>query len=286
MFEDTNDVQPAATQAEWDAVRAEVASGDAPAAKVEEATAVTPAAVAAPAAEVVDPYAGLHPDVKAKLDRFDAMLVEQPKLLQALRETQGRVSAMQRDFATRPATAAQPNEAVIAAAAKDPEKWAALKKDFPEWGEGIQSFVDARFEALGKSGMTPEQIEQVVAQRVGSATEAMAGQFQEMLIETKFPDWRVLVKTPAFGEWFNAQKPEVQALQNSDKGRDVLVVLDLFNESKKQPVAQVRQTRQQVLAAAVQGKPVAPAATKTAADMTPAELWNYEAQLRKARAGS
>lgn len=278
MFEDNNDVPAPVEKSDWDAVRADVDAGV-------ETTAEAPAPAPAPAPEVVDPYAGLSAEVVAKLKGFDALMAEQPKLLNALKETQGRVSAMQSEFAKRQTqSAAQPNEAVIAAAAKDPEKWAALKQDFPEWGEGIQAFVDARFAALGKSGMTAEELESVVAQKVGSATEGLVARFEMGLIEAKYPDWLAVCKTPEFGTWFSAQKPEVQALQNSDKARDALAVLDLFHAAKAKPVAEVRQTRQQVLAAAVQGKSVAPAATKTVADMTPTELWKHEAELRKARA--
>lgn len=281
MFEDPNEKAAPVSKDDWNSVKAEVDGVEPP--QTEAVLETLPEV--APVAEVVDPYTGLSAEVVAKLKGFDTLMAEQPKLLQALKETQGRVSAMQSEFAKRQTqSAAAPNETLIAAAAKDPETWSALKKDFPEWGEGIQAFVDARFAALGPSGMTPEQIESVVAQRVGSATEGLAGRLEQMLIETKYPDWLDVCKTPEFGTWFAAQKPEVQALQNSDKGRDALAVLDLFHEAKAKPVAQVKQTRQQVLAAAVQGKSVAPAATKTVSDMTPTELWNHEALLRKARA--
>ena len=291
IFADPNIPAAPVTQDDWNAVKAEVA-GDTQATTTEVKTGEAPAQAAAateatpPAQEVAaDPYAGLTPEVRAKLEGFDRLMEEQPKLLNALKETQGRVSALQSEFAkqrqAQPAVA--PTQTAIAAAAKDPEKWSALKKDFPEWGDGITEFVDARLAALGRSGVSPEQLEAVVAQRVGSATEALAGRVEEMLIETKYQTWRDIVKQPDFETWFKAQKPEVQALSQSPRGVDALRMLDLFSEAKAKPVAQVRQSRQQVLAAAVQGKPAAPTATKTVADMTPTELWKYEAELRRKR---
>ena len=154
MFEDVNDVPPPAKQEDWDAVLAEKD----PEKKTEDA----PAPVAAdpivePVVAVVDPYSGLSPDLKAKLERFDVLIEEHPKLVQQLQETRGRVSALQSEFAKRPLpAAAAPDQTAIAAAAKDPEKWEELKKDFPEWGEGIQAFVEARIGALGKTGMSTE----------------------------------------------------------------------------------------------------------------------------------
>lgn len=287
LFEDTNAVQAAPSQNDWDAVTTERETGT-PAAEVKAVEAPATAAETAEApvtAEVVDPYAGLSQDVKAKLERFDLMAAEQPKLIQLLKETQGRVSSLQSEFAKRQqAAAAAPDQTAIAAAAKDPEKWEALKKDFPEWGDGIQAFVESRIGAAAKSGMTAEQLEQAIASKVGTASEAMAARLETMLIETKYGDWEDVVKTPEFATWYSAQKPEVQVLSSSPKGRDALRMLDLFHDAKKTPVAQTRQTRQQVLAAAVTGKPGAVAATKTVADMSPAELWNHEAAERMKRA--
>lgn len=276
-------------QSEWDAVAAERDPATPAPVVVEEATPAQ-AAVAEPTEAVVvepvvvaDPYEGLSPDVKAKLERFDSLSDTVQKQALLLKETQGRVASMQSEFAkTRQAQPAgdAPSSTAVAQAAKDPEKWASLKKDFPEWGEGIAAFVEARVDALKGSGLTPEQVEQVVAQRVGTATAALSEQFERTLIETRYPTWESEVKTPEFEAWFAAQKPEVKALADSPKGRDALQMLDIFHESQKTPV--VRQQRGAKLAAAVTTKPGAtPAASKSFDDLTPKQQWEYLAAERE-----
>jgi hypothetical protein len=279
---------------EWAAVAAErdQPTTSEPAVVIEEAAPATPAAVtpvAEPAAAapevVVDPYAGLSPDVKAKLERFDAMSDTLKNTAIALKETQGRVSSLQSEFAkTRQAQPAgdTPNAKQIAAA-KDPEKWATLKKDFPEWAEGIEAFVDARAAAaMQGSGMTPEQVEQLVATRTSEVTAKTEDRIERAMVEGKYPSWDTDVKTPAFESWFKVQKPDVQALAQSPKGRDALRMLDLFHESLKTPV--VRQARAAKLEAAVTARPgTQPAVTKSYDDLTPKEKWEYEAAQRERR---
>lgn len=280
-------------QAEWDAMAAQRGGDDtaqvkevAPETPPQETTEAAPQPVAEQVEEAqVDPYAGLSPEVRAKLERFDQMAGSQQQLLNELRETKGRVSALQSEFAKSRHTqnaGDSPSQKQIAAAASNPQKWAELKNDFPEWGEGIEAFVESRLGALAGSGLTAEQVEQQVAQR----TDMLAQQFEKSLVELKYDNWENIVRTDEFGQWFGAQKPEVQMLAHSPKGKDALRMLDLFHEAKKKPVADVRQTRQEKLAAAVTAKPGAPVATKTFEDMTPTEQWNYlaEERARKSRA--
>lgn len=273
-------------QADWDAVNVErtnenQAPGSPPQIVELASEAIAPEAKA----ELEDPYAGLSPDVRAKLARFDEMAVAQLQLVTELKETKGRVGALQSEFAkSRQALPAgdAPSQRQIAAAAKDPEKWSSLKNDFPEWGEGIAEFVESRIGSITGQGLTADQVEQAVAAR----TDALAADFQKALVELKYETWEDEVKTPEFNAWYSAQRPETQALASSTKGKDALKMLDLFYEAKKKPVADVQQTRQNKLAAAVTVKPGAPVQTKTFEDMSQSEQWNYlaEERARKQRA--
>src|ERR1700756_1462346 len=122
-----------------------------------------------------DPYDSLPVAAQEKLRRFDLLEQHNGQLAAQLKEFAGRVSALQSEFAksrtVSPAGVA-PNQTQIAAAAKDPEKWESLKKDFPEWSEGIEAFVDARFARhQAPAGLTPEQVEQMIAGRGGGLAE-------------------------------------------------------------------------------------------------------------------
>lgn len=228
----------------------------------------------------VDPYEGLHPDVRTRLERFDQMAASQQQLVNELREAKGRIGALQSEFA-KARQAEQPTQRQISAAQADPEKWTALKSDFPEWGEGITAYVEARLGQLGGAGLTSEQVEQLVAQRTDATTAQLEKKFNESLVSVKHKEWRKDVNTPEFGAWFQVQAPEVQALASSTNGFDAIDMLDRFQADKAKPAADVRQERQNKLAAAVTAKPGAGKVTKTFDDMNPAEQWEYLARERE-----
>ena len=229
-----------------------------------------------------DPYEGLHPDVRARLERFDQMAASQQQLINELKEAKGRIGALQSEFAKarQAKPAEQPSQTQIAAAKVDPEKWTALKQDFPEWGEGIQSYVESRLGQLGGVGLTPEQVEQMVAARTEETTATLERKFNEALVAVKHKTWRQDVNTPEFAAWFQVQPPDVQALASSKDGFDAIEMLDRFHADKAKPAADVRQERQQKLQAAVTTKPGPAKVTKTFEDMTPAEQWEYMARER------
>jgi hypothetical protein len=270
--------------AEWNAVAEE---RDAPPEKTPELIAEEVAQ--APAGEsqeqkLVDPYEGLHPDVRARLERFDQMAASQQQLVNELKEAKGRIGALQSEFAKarQAQPAEQPTQKQIAAAQVDPDKWAALKQDFPEWGEGITAYVEARLGQLGGAGLTSEQIEQIVSQRTEATNAQLEKKFNEALVSVKHKEWRKDVNTPEFANWFQVQTPEVQALASSKDGFDAIDMLDRFHADKVKPVADVKQERQNKLAAAVTAKPGAAAkVTKTFDDMSLAEQWEYMARERE-----
>lgn len=239
----------------------------------------TPAAIEEP----VDPYAGLHPEVKAKLESFDKLAAQQTQLLNQLSAATGRISAIQSQWDKARAKLEQPSQTQVAAAAKDPEKWAALKKDFPEWGEAINEFVEARVGSLaGGQGPNTEEIETLVAQRTAAATEALEKKLNEALVTVKHPTWKQEINTPEFAAWFPQQPAEVQALAGSRDGFDAIRLMDLYAEHKATPAKAVREQRQQRQAAAATTVKSGgnATATKSIEDMSPAELWEYEASRR------
>ena len=272
------------SQADWDAVVAEREAGPettttpAPETLQTETEDQAPAATEVATETKAEAAPGWTPEQQAQLDQLMRTF---PQLVNELKETKGRVGALQSELAKRPATPAAeaPNQKQIAAAVQDPEKWASLKKDFPEWGEGIEAFVDARVGALPKGGgLTQEDLQRAVAE----ATTGLTQNFERALIGVKHQDWETTVNTAVFNEWFAAQKPEVQALAQSPKGIDAIRMLDMFEESRKTPAADVRQARKATLAAAVTAKPGAAAPIKAFDDMSPTEQWNYLAKQREA----
>ncbi len=282
--------QAAITQEDWDAVAQEREQGtttppETPEVKTEQQTEQQAQSTeTSTEATKTDPYEGLHPEIRAKLERFDQMVGLVPDIANQLKATVGRVGKLQSEWEKSRTSGAQPTQTQVAAAAKDPEKWAALKKDFPEWGDAIAEFVESR--TPKGTGIDQEALEQLVAQRTEATTATLQKKFNEDLVTVAHRTWKADVKTEEFGAWYRVQKPEVQALSSSTDPFDAISLMDRYYADKKKPVEKVQETRQKRLEAAVTTKPTPAGSTpmKSIEDMSPQELWDYEAAQRAKRA--
>lgn len=294
-----NEVQTPEQQAqEWEAVRLEREDPAAAAAAAAETPTETPSPETPPAGEeqgqaaqqpqvADDPYEGLSPAVRAKLERMEQLEQQNQQLAAHLRETAGRVSSLQSNWdrmrQAQPAAGVQPTQAQVQAAAQNPQAWEQLKADFPEWGAGIEAFVNARLQNVSP-GMTPEQVQQLVEQRTAEARAAAEQQMQHLLVDVKHPDWRNTLTTTEFRQWFATQPAEVRVLADSPRGQDAVRVLDLYAASKTPAARDERQGRQKRLEAAVStvnNTPPPSTPVKSFDDMTPAEQWAYLAAERE-----
>jgi hypothetical protein len=235
-----------------------------------------------------DPLAGLSDGVRAKLAEIDELKQANANLLHHVKTTEGRVAAMQRE-AEQARRAQQtvgntvaPSQGQIAAAAKNPEKWDQLKEDFPEWGDAVEEFVNSRLgNAQQQNGLTSENVANFVEAKVAETRAEMTKLLEEARVEGKYEDWKGIVNTPDFAQWYAVQNPQIRALADSTSSKDALKMLDLFHETKKRSAADIKQEREQRLAAAATTKPGNTPPPKTLDDMSPEELWNYEAAKRE-----
>ena len=229
-----------------------------------------------------DPLAGLSPTVRAKLAQIDELAQANAQLLHHVKTTEGRVAAMQREAqqARQAATQEAPSQTAIVSAAKNPEKWDQLKQDFPEWAGAMEEYVASKVGGQ-QQGLTPEQVSGYVQQQVAQTRAEMGRLMEEARIEGKYENWRDTVNTTEFAQWFTVQSPETRALADSSAARDAIKMLDLFNTSKSVSATDIRQERGARLAAAATTRTGQTPPPKTLGDMSPAELWNYEAKKRE-----
>jgi hypothetical protein len=236
-----------------------------------------------------DPYAGLSPAVRAQLARIDELSQANAQLLHHVKTTEGRVAAMQREAqqARQAAATVAPQDAptqnAIASAAKNPEKWEQLKQDFPEWAGAMEEYVASKLGGVQQpqNVLTPEQVSNYVQQQVAQTRAEMGRLLEETRIEAKYEDWRDTINTTEFAQWFTVQPVETRALADSPAARDAIKMLDLFNASRSISASDIRQERGARLAAAATTRPGVTPPRKTLADMSPSELWNYEAKKRE-----
>jgi len=236
--------------------------------------------------EPVDPLAGLSDTVRAKLAQIDELAQANAQLLHHVKTTEGRVAAMQRDaeLARRAATqvADAPSQKQIVTATANPEKWDQLKEDFPEWAGAMEEYVTAKMAGVSQqSNLTPEQVAGYVQQQVSESRQEMARELEKARIEGKHDDWETTVNTPEFANWFSVQTPETRALAGSPAAKDAIRMLDMFQSAKAKPASEIKQERGARLAAAAVTRPGQVAPPKTLDDLSPEELWNYEATKRE-----
>lgn len=240
-----------------------------------QAPAVAPAA----SEEVIDPYEGLPAVVKEKLGLVD-------KLQNDLKASNGRLASIQREFdvakQARLKTDDAPTEKAIEAAAKKSEKWEKLKEDFPEWAEAM----DERLGSMAPArAFDPTQIQGLVDERLSKAQQDFDRKLQAIQmerIEEKHEGWLEKINTPDFAAWMNAQPAEVKALAESDKPRDAIKMLDLFEQARKPKPsveqAAIEQERQSRLDMAATRKGPSAPPPKGDEEMTEDEIWNQEAR--------
>ena len=249
---------------------------------------------AAPATEQpVDPLADLPEPVRQALAKITELETANAQLLHHVKTAEGRVAAMQREFQqARQATATvgandAPSQGQVAAAAKNPEKWEQLKQDFPEWASAMEEYVGSKLNGMS-SGVQATQVVDYVQQQLAGERENLRAAIEEAKVEGKYENWRDTINTPDFAQWFAIQPAEVKALADSPNGRDAIKMLDMFNTVKAKPAGDIRQERGARLAAAATTRPGNTPPPRTVDDLSPEELWNYEAKKReekKARQG-
>lgn len=178
-----------------------------------------------------------------------------------------------------------PTKGQVAAAAANPQKWDDLKKDFPEWAEATEELLGSRLAALQapKGGVDPAELEKLVTERLEQASASMREEIVNSALDAVMPGWADEVKTAKFAQWIQAQPKEIQDLAASPKVGDAARMLKLYDAAKQaDPSTQIQQDRKQKLAQATSlPKGGSVPKSKTIADMTPEELWNYEAKKRE-----
>lgn len=241
-----------------------------------------------------DPYAGMSPALRARFEALEARAAQAeqiPQLFQHVKTAEGRVAAIQRELdsakAAAKATGNGPSQAQIQAAAQSTDKWDSLRADFPEWADATEQFVKASLQGVSAKqveGLTPAQVEAMVGERLTAERAATQRAIEEAKVEGKYGDWKAVINTPQFVDWYSKQAADVKALGASDAGRDAIRLLDTYHAAVAAPAAVVQESRQAKLAAAVNTRPSASApVAKTVDQMSPKELWEHERKLAAKR---
>lgn len=218
-----------------------------------------------------------EPKQAAFSDDERALLRQIPEVISVLKSTVGRVGSLQSELAKIGKAAAsdgageQPTDRQIDKAAGDPAKWAALKKDFPDWAEGVEAFVSTRVPSAPQIDFDKE-VGARVDQRFNSV-EAARREEQMDLVSLFDPEWEKKKDSPEFSKWLASQPADYQQVAGSTwKPKEVLRILKDFDQSMEKQGAPKRSSK---LSGAELPRSGASKATptKTWDEMTPEEQW-------------
>lgn len=197
-------------------------------------------------------------DVLARMEKFQAIT---DKLAGHVGRIERSHREIQANLATAQAAAKKmddaPTQGEISSASKDPEEWATLKAQYPEWAAATERMVDARTKSFDVNSF-----EANIKEQMKGETAAVRAEIINSALDAVFPGWEEEVKSDAFKAWVDAQPDDVKALTLSSKVGDAARMLKRYEESKAaaqqpadtQPTKQEPSPREKRLAAAVAPK--------------------------------
>ena len=217
------------------------------------------------------------------LDKITGLETMLSQVTQRLRNAEGHIGGLGSQLKQQLQTAQQvtatggaaPSASEIREAQTSPAKMEALKKDYPEFAEAMESALNERLSMLEQQ---IRQAQQTVQQQPGVSPQEIQRLRAEMAVEIRHPGWQDRVQTPEFVGWLQRQPREVQMLAASDSPQDAVRLLDLHGEATKAVTSQ-RTQRLSAAAAIPSGRSGAPTRSKAIEDMTPEEYWSYLDQL-------
>lgn len=263
-----------------------------PVAATDAVAATTPETKVEPGANVNndDPYAGLHPTIRAKLEAQDL-------LAERLRKAEGHIGGLSSEnkrintelAAAKAAAAAvkqAPSQTQVAKAQISTEKWDQLKTDFPEWADALEERLgsNAQPDIEGMRNQIREELTPQLTQDISAKLKAeIATETEGRLVNIAHRGWKDTVKTPDFQTWYGQQPQHVQALGASPTAEDAITLLDHYraqtaNKPNAATIKASRQQRMQEAATLAKGN-ASMTPVKSTDDMSPEEYWAHLARL-------
>ena len=246
-------------------------------------TVVTPEA----STEVIDPWAGTSPALRQMMEGISNRMADLDAMNDRLKQAERRVGSLNNKLAAAPVMPKAPTAEEIAQAAESDEKLQEFLRDFPVHAEGIQALINKRLQSQQPAGIPVEEIEAIRGQLQTDFDQkldtAQKG-FELKLLKSKYKNHREIALSPEFTGWIETQDEETKTKAGGWNALDGIEVLDRFFESRraKNDLPDITGEREARLDSAAadtrntsRNKPVR---QKTVAEMSEAELYDYEAK--------
>jgi len=224
--------------------------------------------------EAPDPWAGVPSTVKAQIESLNSKLAALDQLGGRVRQAESRIGNLFHlvESANKAAQAVEdaPSKSQIAAASQDPEKWKALKEDWPEWADALEG-LEARV-----SGKIPDvsKLREEWEQSLSTRTTEIERKMEERILTIKHPDWKATATSDEFQAFKLSLPMQYAEKLVSDRAEDAIEILDLFAASKAAAHKQDKSAanRQRLESSVETKRSPGPTPNKSEASMTPEEL--------------
>ncbi len=171
-------------------------------------------------------------------DEITKLKQENQRLQHQFNSVNGRVSAYQRQaeqykqqLEQRQTQQAQAGDNPQGSGMSD-EKWEALKKDYPDIAEAMESQLNGiRSQYEGELSRIKGEVEPL-KQYQQQAQQELHISSQMQALESQHPDWRDVVQTEDYNQWLQTQPPSVQQLMNSTDAQDNIFLLNTFKATR------------------------------------------------------
>lgn len=171
-------------------------------------------------------------------DELTKLKQENQRLQHQFNSVNGRVSAYQRQaeqykqqLEQRQAQQPQAGDNPQGSGMSD-EKWEALKKDYPDIAEAMESQLNGiRSQYEGELSRIKGEVEPL-KQYQQQAQQELHISSQMQALESQHPDWRDVVQTEDYNQWLQTQPPSVQQLMNSTDAQDNIFLLNTFKATR------------------------------------------------------
>jgi len=250
------------------------------------------AASAAPDAEKVDTPEDTN-DIKTLINKIAGLESMVSQQASRIRNAEGHIGGLNSqvktalDAAKTKAVAAgddAPSAKEIAAAQGDPQAFAKLSEEYPEFAKHLKPAMDATNSRLAVlERQLKEEREAKAEQRAAPSvtTQDLDARDAAMAVEIKHPGWKNVVKQAEFHGFVATAPREVRLLASSDDPQDAIRLMDLYAESTAERPSTTQRTQRLNSAAALPTGQRSTAKTKNVDEMNGAEYWRYLDQVDK-----
>lgn len=229
----------------------------------------------------------ISPELKQMFEALNKKIDSVSTLQDRVRKTEGMLGSLSDQVKkSREALQNQPSPEELQKALELEKKLEALAANDPELWDGInskfsplQKDIDSLRKQIDSLAPDQDSLNSLVKTKAEELYQERIERDREKELEflqSVRPDYVQVLNSDGFKSWHKSQTPDVQALIRSYSARDYLVMLRMFDESKKDEDKNEDRLRQ-AASTPKREATAAPPTAKNEEDMTPEEYWEHNA---------